>query len=462
MDKDLLQKIDERIDAVRSELAQTTIEMVNIKSVRGEELPGAPFGEGPRKVLDTMLEKGRDAGFYTVDYNVGVISLAMKDSEPDLGIWLHGDVVPEGDGWNFEPYNAVEYKGCIIGRGATDNKGQMASIYHLLRIFKDLNIDLKYNPALYVGSCEETGMEDVRGFIEKYQPPKLSLVPDSSFPAAYGGRGSVKAILRSKTPLEGFTLTAGQDASPGRAVAVFSTQEDFPGQLPECAVEKQADGSITVTADVLPMHGNSKGGGNAVVKICEALSTIETLCDNDQKLIAGLEQIAKDTDAECLNIAVEEDNVMGPLNMTCKRVDWKDGYLVPTVIITYPLGVEKEWIAEKLTAAADVLGFEVSSIPYTKNPYILDPECETAKMIHRVANEVTGDNKPLYIVRGGTYAHFLPNAYACGMDGSLPPEDFAKGRGGAHGLDEAVSLDRLQRAMKIYARILLELNEMDW
>lgn len=462
MNKELLQKIDARIESCRSDLAETTIEMVNIKSVRGEAVPGAPFGEGPRKVLDTMLEKGRDAGFYTVDYNVGVVSLAMKDSEPDLGIWLHGDVVPEGDGWNFEPYNAVEYKGCIIGRGATDNKGQMASIYHLLRIFKDLNIDLKYNPALYVGSCEETGMEDVRGFIKKYQPPKLSLVPDSSFPAAYGGRGSVKAILRSKTPLEGFTLTAGQDASPGRAMAVFSPQENFPDQLPECAVEKQADGSITVTADVLPMHGTTKGNENVIVKICGALSGIESLSDNDRNLISALEQIAKDTAAELLNIAVAEDNVMGPLGMTCRWINWIDGYLEPQVVITYPLGVEKEWIAEKLTAAAELMGFEVASIPYTKDPYILDPESDTAKMIHRVANEVTGDNKPLYIVRGGTYAHFLPNAYACGMDGSLPPEDFAPGFGGAHGRDEAVSLDRLQRAMKIYARILLELNEMEW
>ena len=92
----------------------------------------------------------------------------------------------------------------------------------------------------------------------------------------------------------------------------------------------------------------------------------------------------------------------------------------------------------------------------------MDSDCEIARMLHRVANEVTGDDKPMYIVRGGTYAHFLPNAYAYGMNGNLPPADFPKGRGGAHGLDEAVSLDRLQCAMKIYARVLLELNEMEW
>ena len=48
------------------------------------------------------------------------------------------------------------------------------------------------------------------------------------------------------------------------------------------------------------------------------------------------------------------------------------------------------------------------------------------------------------------------------MNGCKPPEDFPKGRGGAHGIDETVSLDRLQRAMRIYARAMLALNDMEW
>ena len=96
------------------------------------------------------------------------------------------------------------------------------------------------------------------------------------------------------------------------------------------------------------------------------------------------------------------------------------------------------------------------------NPYLLDKNWPVVTRLAQIANEITGDNKAPYIVGGGTYAHELPNALAFGMDGSLPPEDFPKGRGGAHGLDESVSLDRLQRAMRIYARALLALNEMEW
>ena len=48
------------------------------------------------------------------------------------------------------------------------------------------------------------------------------------------------------------------------------------------------------------------------------------------------------------------------------------------------------------------------------------------------------------------------------MDGNLPPEDFEKGRGKVHGVDEAVSIDRLKQAMKIYARALIALNDINW
>ena len=79
-----------------------------------------------------------------------------------------------------------------------------------------------------------------------------------------------------------------------------------------------------------------------------------------------------------------------------------------------------------------------------------------------IANEVVGEQKKIYTLGGGTYAHKLPNALAFGMDGNKKPEDFPQGHGGAHGVDECVSLERLQRAMRIYARAFLALNDMDW
>ena len=63
---------------------------------------------------------------------------------------------------------------------------------------------------------------------------------------------------------------------------------------------------------------------------------------------------------------------------------------------------------------------------------------------------------------GGTYAHTLPNALVYGTDGNKIPVDFPAGHGGAHGRDEVVSVERLKRAMRIYARALLALNDIQF
>ena len=137
MDKELIKLIDEKIEEATKDIIKDTVRLVNINSERGEALPGAPFGKGAREVLDAVLEMGKAEGFVTTDYNVGVVSTALKDGKADLGIWAHGDVVPAGEGWDFEPYNAtvIDDK-YIIGRGVTDNKGQLAAIFNLLKIFK--------------------------------------------------------------------------------------------------------------------------------------------------------------------------------------------------------------------------------------------------------------------------------------------------------------------------------------
>ena len=84
------------------------------------------------------------------------------------------------------------------------------------------------------------------------------------------------------------------------------------------------------------------------------------------------------------------------------------------------------------------------------------------ELLRSVANSVIGKDAAPFTLSGATYANRLPNAYVFGTNGCLPPADFPKGRGSAHGVDESVSLDRLERAMRIYARTLLKLNEITW
>lgn len=446
--------IDREIELSRKELADTTVKLVNIKSDLELPSPGAPFGKGVRKVLDTVLGMGRENGFYPTDHGSGVISVAYKDAPADLGIWVHGDVVPAGSGWSFEPYDAVEYEGRIIGRGAADNKGQLSAIFVLLKIFKKLGVELNYNPALFVGSHEEKGMydllgiegnDDAKGFLNTCTPPKLSLVPDGAFPIGYGGKGNFNIKLKTKKALHGLKIYAGQDDAPGKACAIFDNSTLHPIE--------------TFSPPVHTAHPDPNG--NMITKLAEALLASPNTSDGDRRVFEFLKKISSDIDGKMFGIDVET-KTMKPLILTAHRIDDLDGFIELSVNIRNPIEISSDEIKEKISAVADGYGFTVSGTRIIHNPYLLDKNAPIVTKLCEISNSVTGDDKEPYTLGGGTYAHELPNAYVFGSSSNLRPDSWDKGRGGAHGIDEAVSLDRLQRAMRIYARALLALNDMEW
>lgn len=462
MHEQLIAKIDKKIEQCRDMMVEDVIKLINIPSERGEPLPRAPFGEGPKNVLDEVLKMGESEGFFGTDYGVGVVSVAMKEGQPDVGIWAHGDVVPAGDGWNFEPYNATEFEGCIIGRGATDNKGQIAAVFHVFKILKEMGISLNYNPAIYVGSNEETGMadlvglpgnDDAKGFLNVCTPPNLSLVPDSSFPVGYGGKGVANITLKSKVALKSCVFDAAKSTSPGSATATFKDTV-LPKELPLCTIEKD-----TVTAFTPPRHGASPDpNGNMVTNICTALLDNNLVEQEERGVLEFFKQVSLDIYGEKLGIA-EKHPVLGELTVFIKEIDYKDGYPEIMLNIRYPLGITYEEIVKNTQEQAEKYGFSLCADKAGSKPYLLDPDSDMVKLLADIANSVTGDNKPPYTLKGGTYAHRLPNAYVFGTDCNVPPASFEKGKGGAHGVDEAASIDRLVRTMKIYARTLVALNE---
>ena len=467
MNKELINLIDEKIEEATKDIIKDTVKLVNINSERGDAIPGAPFGKGAREVLDTVLEMGKEEGFAVKDYNVGVVSAAFTEGEADLGIWAHGDVVPAGEGWDYEPYNAtvIDDK-YIIGRGVTDNKGQLAAIFNLLKIFKKLDIKLNYNPALFVGSAEETGMhdlkgmegnDDAKGFINVCTPPRLSLVPDGGFPIGYGARGAATFYIKSKTPLHGFTFTAGKKETPGIAEAVFDNT-CFDCELKDCNIIKGEKTKVSAFSE--PMHSASADGkGNMITILSSALIESGKISDEDLYILEFFKKLTTDVKGEMLGIDVES-KLMGKCVVAALSVTCEDGYPEMTLRIRFPIELTFEKMLEKITENCDKQGFTVRG-ERRHDPYLYDNTSEVFKKLSDIANEVTGENGVPYI-NGSTYAHYLPNAYIYGMSGNVAPPQVKSGRGGAHGIDESVSLDRLKRAMRIYARALLMLNETKW
>ncbi len=78
----------------------------------------------------------------------------IGSGNPILLVACHLDVVPPGDGWNTDPFKSEVRNGRIYGRGASDNKGQMASMLVLARFLKENESKLS-GSFLLVGAADE-------------------------------------------------------------------------------------------------------------------------------------------------------------------------------------------------------------------------------------------------------------------------------------------------------------------
>ena len=76
---------------------------------------------------------------------------------PTLMVACHLDVVPAGDDWKRNPFEAWIENGRVYGRGASDNKGQMASMMAVAKFLKENESRLKGQFILIGVADEERG-----------------------------------------------------------------------------------------------------------------------------------------------------------------------------------------------------------------------------------------------------------------------------------------------------------------
>jgi acetylornithine deacetylase/succinyl-diaminopimelate desuccinylase-like protein len=174
-----------------------------------------------------------------------------------------------------------------------------------------------------------------------------------------------------------------------------------------------------------------------------------------------LKDVSLDVYGENFGVATEHKN-LGRLTVYPKSIENINGCSELVLNIRFPIGITEDEIKEKISLFAQKRGFYISSSKHVASPFVIDENSEMVKMLCEVSKDVLGGGYEPYYMGGSTYANELPNAYVFGTGCNVPPDDFEKGRGEAHSVDEAASIDRLLKCSKIYARALLKLNEMDW
>ncbi len=462
------QLMDNLVENYKDQIINSTQELIKIKSVAGEPIPGKPYGEGPSQALDKALEIASNLGFNATNLD-GYIGFAeFGQGNEYVAVLAHVDVVPEGDGWTYPPYGGEIHYGKIYGRGSIDDKGPAVSALYALKVLKDSNLPISKRVRVIFGAGEEQGSgEDVKYYLEKETPPASGFTPDAEFPAIYAEKGIltfyiVKDLKRVPNAIDIMSIESGiaPNIVPDKAIAEIRTldQANIESECERFANETgynlsvmQENGSTIITSIGLAAHGAEPyKGKNAAMQLIAFLGTLN-LSDSDMKDAIDFlnAKIDMETDGKSFGLAMQ-DEVSGNLTFNVGILNATDERISLALNIRYPVTHTSEEVWEKFNQTIMGSGFRVEDSVQDVKPLYYPKDNPLITTLTEVYNKDTGRNDTPIAVGGGTYAKHMPNVVASGplMPGQVAVE---------HLPNEYIDINLLMNITRIYAHDIYEL-----
>ena len=454
--------IDAFAEQNRDNILRDITRLVAVPSVEGTPEPGAPFGAGPRAALDKALEIAAELGLET--YNAeGYIGWAqtgpIAGGQKYLATITHTDVVPEGNGWDADPYTVRVRDGWLLGRGVSDDKGPGILCLYALKYLKDSGIKLKYPVRALLGTNEETNMHDVDYYAAHYPMPAFCFTPDAEFPVCNGEKGGFNGELVSG-PLAGNLLEfeggVAHNVIPDRASCLVKGDISKLSERQGITLEEE-NGAVRIRGWGKGGHAAMPAGTvNAIGLIVDYLLDNRLCTGEENAFLKVLQKLHHATDGSGVGIAAK-DEAFDPLTIIGGMITIRDGRLRQDVDSRYPTSITGEEIARRLGEALGGTG-TVEDARWNK-PFYISADDAAIQALVDTYNEVTGENAKPFTMGGGTYARHFPRAVSFGperLDTVLP--DFA---GPMHGANEGANIDQLMQALKIYIFALLRLQDIE-
>lgn len=444
MDQELLSRVDRWLAEHRREIIDDLIGLVRIPSVSIPDKDTPPFGQACRDALAYMIDLGARHGYTHRNYDNYVGAITFTPGAEEVGIWAHLDVVPvpEPADWDYPPFEGtlVEDR-YLIGRGVQDNKMAAIGVFHVMNCLRDLGVSLRRRYSLYMGTSEETGMEDARYFVAHYPCPDLSIVPDTGFPVCCAQRGCMTLAVEVPFPHE-----------------VAIRQSNNPSVTPEEITAVLPDGQeITARGDAAHIF-HAGGIHNAILSLLEKLAQVYP---QDAAQLNGVRRLLDSWHGESLGINFS-DELSGPLQMGVTELSCDGETLQARVYIILPVSADAEALTQRAQAAAASAGAKVRRLR-------LRPSCSffvqhpVVQVLTDTYNQVMKQDSAPFVMSGGNYAAYVPNAFGFGpgMPGrEFPPHIFRPGRGDYHQCDESEDIEHMLNFMRVYAMSIVALDQV--
>jgi len=458
-----LAEVEKRKEA----LIADTQALLKIKSILDPETvtETAPFGQGVEQALDFMLTKASTDGFSVKNTEGYAGHIEYGEGKEILGVLGHIDVVPEGSGWNSDPFAAEIRDGRIYARGAIDDKGPVMAAYYGLKMIKELGLPVNKRIRLILGGDEESEWRCVDHYFKTEEMPTIGFSPDAEFPICNAEKGICNLELTYQgqanpdTDFKIISFGAGERLNmvPDLATAVVEMdpnritkiKEVFKAFCTSALIEHSIEidnNQVTFTIHGVSAHGSTPHlGVNAGVKLAAFLAnyTSHPYFHFIKKYIVFNEDGSK------FDIAYH-DHITEDLTINYGTFQFST--TAPSIIglnLRYPVTFDFETGFTNLKVIATLNGFELKEGRHQK-PHHVPADNTLVTTLQKVYQEHTGQDATLYSMGGGTYARALTQGVAFGP---LFPgrEDVV------HQKNEYISIDDLIKATAIYAHAIYEL-----
>ncbi len=415
--------------------------LISIESVtRIDPSPEYPYGTGPAKALQYMLDLCESYGFRVKNCDNRIGWAEIGEGDEMVGILAHLDVVPAGKGWDYEPYALTIDGDKAYGRGVSDDKGPAMCCVAAMKDILDSGVPLKRRIRIIFGLTEESGeWDDMEWYRENEEKPAFGFTPDADYPALYGEKGILTLNLHMPADKCGLVSISGGDAAnvvPSYAEAVYTG----------------ADGEqVTVTATGKQAHGSMPYDGvNAIAALMEKLAAIPEI--NSPLVDFFEEYIGWDYYGGKMGIALKDDK-SGELTLNAGVVKIVDGDVILTINIRYPVTFTPDDVTGPIEEAASPYGITVERKEFNP-PIYMDKNGPIITALVDVYREFTGDyENEAMVIGGGTYARAMDNIVAFGP--MLPGREMTEHMSNEYALLEDIDLNR-----KIYRASLEKLANL--
>lgn len=458
----------DRIQQEQEAMIKTLQELIAIPSVKGGPVTvGAPFGPEIARALAYVLAWGEQHGFTAKNLSGYAGHLEFGSGEKTVGVLVHLDVVPAGEGWSHPPFSGTVADGKIYGRGAVDDKGPAVAAMYALKALKESGVQLGKKIRIIFGCDEESGWRCMDHYFKHEKKPDYGFTPDAMFPLINSEKGQMALVFEGEGKTEGEgvilqSITGGtrRNVVPERAEAVLV----FPDEASLCRgkaalLAQKINGlnltdlpeknQLRIVAHGVSAHGSTpEQGENAISKLALALTPIEGKGGSWESIRFIRDCFGQGTDGSGLGIACR-DEVSGALSINLGVIRTEGEKIRMEVDIRSPRSADHRQMKEKIADQLSRYGLKITESS-TMPPHYLPEDNWLVQVLLGVYREETGDLTKPVATGGRTYAVTLGNGVAFGPVFPGQPET-------AHQKDEYFAIKDMITCARIYGKALYTL-----